>query len=252
MDNVNIIKKLNELIESCDALLYNSDAIKGGDRLTLSNRIVDFLKTTKLMPDTEYLDKINQNLPSEIWMTTQDYIQKTKNMKNVLISLKDKIELSGVNESRPLQNKNEDHGEEVYNFWILIHPRIKSVSKEIFDKYFYKEAAQAAFVEVIDRVKAEVKQRSGTLEDKDGKKYDGKKLMFYAFDSTHQIIPLSDLNDDLGRDIQEGYMHIFAGAAQGIRDPKAHKNFKISPENSIHLIFLASLLMYKLDGRFNY
>ena len=240
-------KKLNELIEACDDLINDPYAIQRGERRVLSDRIVEFLRTSKLMPEESYVHKINSGLPSEFWMTDQDYIRKTQNMKNVLVSLKDKVELYGVNGSTPLKNENEDYIEASGDFWSLIHPRIKGVSKESFDKGLYKEAAQAAFVEVIDRVKTEVMQKSGTLNGKDG-----RSLMFNAFNLPNPIIRLSDLNDDLGKDIQEGYMYIFAGAAQGIRDPKAHKNFKISSENSIHLIFLASLLMYKLDGRFNF
>ncbi len=42
-------------------------------------------------------------------------------------------------------------------------------------------------------------------------------------------------------------MYIFAGAMTGIRNPKAHDNLTISIERATHFIFLASLLMYKLD-----
>ena len=43
-------------------------------------------------------------------------------------------------------------------------------------------------------------------------------------------------------------MEIFAGAMTGIRNPKAHSNIiDIDEKRAIHLIYLASLLMYKLD-----
>jgi hypothetical protein len=42
-------------------------------------------------------------------------------------------------------------------------------------------------------------------------------------------------------------MHLFAGTVSGIRNPNAHKNIDITPEQAIHLIFLISLLMHKLD-----
>jgi hypothetical protein len=44
-------------------------------------------------------------------------------------------------------------------------------------------------------------------------------------------------------------MQIFAGAMQGIRNPKAHDNIDIHKERAMHQIILASLLMYKLDER---
>ena len=44
-----------------------------------------------------------------------------------------------------------------------------------------------------------------------------------------------------------GYMEIFAGTITGIRNPKAHDNIVIDEKRAIHLLYLASLLMYKLD-----
>ena len=46
---------------------------------------------------------------------------------------------------------------------------------------------------------------------------------------------------------QLGYMEIFAGTMTGIRNPKAHSNIVIDEERGTHLLYLASLLMYKLD-----
>ena len=42
-------------------------------------------------------------------------------------------------------------------------------------------------------------------------------------------------------------MDIFAGAMTRIRNPKAHNNVVIDENRTIHLLYLASLLMYKLD-----
>ncbi len=42
-------------------------------------------------------------------------------------------------------------------------------------------------------------------------------------------------------------MELFSGSMIGIRNPKAHANISITKERAIHFIFLASLLMYKLD-----
>ena len=98
MENTRIIKKLNELIEACDNLINDPDAIQRGERKVLSDRIVEFLRTSKLMSEESYVDKINSGLPSGFWMVSQDYIRKTQNMKNVLVSLKDKVELEGTEE----------------------------------------------------------------------------------------------------------------------------------------------------------
>jgi uncharacterized protein (TIGR02391 family) len=51
------------------------------------------------------------------------------------------------------------------------------------------------------------------------------------------------------KDEQQGYMQIFAGAMTGIRNPKAHANLNPDQRKTLHLISLASLLMYRLDER---
>ena len=71
--------------------------------------------------------------------------------------------------------------------------------------------------------------------------------MQFAFSVGDPIITLDDLSCTSGRDIQIGYMHIFAGAMTGIRNPKAHANITITPERAIHFLYLASLLLFKLD-----
>ena len=63
------------------------------------------------------------------------------------------------------------------------------------------------------------------------------------------IIVLGDLSTETGKNIQEGYMHIFAGAMMGIRNPKAHHNIEIDAKRAIHFLSLASLLMYKIDEK---
>ena len=74
--------------------------------------------------------------------------------------------------------------------------------------------------------------------------------MFKAFriekNNPNPIIYLADLSNDSGKNIQDGYMYLFAGAVSGIRNPKAHENIEISLERATHLIFLLSLLMHKL------
>ena len=42
-------------------------------------------------------------------------------------------------------------------------------------------------------------------------------------------------------------MHLFAGAIQATRNPKAHEIISITPERALHFLLLASLLMSKLD-----
>ena len=63
------------------------------------------------------------------------------------------------------------------------------------------------------------------------------------------VVFLDDLSRETGRNIQQGYMDIFAGAMSGIRNPKAHDNVELDEQRAFHHLFVASLLFYKLDER---
>jgi uncharacterized protein (TIGR02391 family) len=126
------------------------------------------------------------------------------------------------------------------DFWGIIHKDIIRVAKNKIEDGYYADAVESAFKEVNKRVKEIVKNRTG-------EELDGASLMYKALSERNPIIVLDDLSSETGRNIQKGYMQIFAGAMTGIRNPKAHENITISREKAAHFIFLASLLMYKLD-----
>ncbi len=126
------------------------------------------------------------------------------------------------------------------DFWSTIHKDIIRVAKNKFEDEYYADAVESAFKEINKLVKE-------IMKNKTGEELDGASLMYKAFSEKNHIIVLDDLSTETGRNIQNGYMQIFAGAMTGIRNPKAHENITISKERAIHFIFLASLLMYKLD-----
>lgn len=130
------------------------------------------------------------------------------------------------------------------SFWELIHPEIVRVAESRFKSRHYADSAEAAFKEVNLIIKKFVK-------DKIGKEIDGAGLMTEAFSVSNPLIELADLTEATGKDIQKGYMQIFAGSMTGIRNPKAHDNINIDEKRAIHFLFLASLLMYKFDERLN-
>ncbi|MGE4337892.1 MAG: TIGR02391 family protein [Pigmentiphaga sp.] len=102
---------------------------------------------------------------------------------------------------------------------------------------------EASFKEVNDAVKR-------ILRETDGRELDGAGLMTTAFSSQSPIIRLSALVTDTDKSIQQGYMQIFAGSMTGIRNPKAHGNLSPDRTKTLHLISLASLLMHKVDERY--
>ena len=87
------------------------------------------------------------------------------------------------------------------------------------------------------------------VKEVDGRELDGVKLMNTAFSPGKPLIKLTELETETDRNIQQGYMQIMAGAMTGIRNPKAHENLNPDSRKALHLICLASLLMYKIDER---
>ena len=148
----------------------------------------------------------------------------------MLRELIERLSLYGV----AIQEKKE------FDFWTLIHPAIVGVAKSRFDSGHYADCAEAALKHINTVVKAKVKRKTG-------QELDGAALMNKAFSVNNPIITIDDISTQSGKDIQQGYMQIFAGAMIGIRNPKAHDVIVIDRERAIHFIFLASLLMHTLD-----
>ncbi len=126
------------------------------------------------------------------------------------------------------------------DFWGLLHPSITEVSKKLYGDRHYKQAAQAALTAVDERVQTAYRVRHA-----DGKH--GVQMMSKAFSKEDPVFYLVDRANPQYGDIQEGYMHIFVGVMQAIRNPKSHANFEIEERDAIELLFLASRLLRKLD-----
>lgn len=126
--------------------------------------------------------------------------------------------------------------------WDLLHSKVITNAKTRFEAGHYADAVEAALKEVNTVVKELVRKKTG-------QELDGSSLMLKALSPNGPIIVLDDLSTENGKSIQEGYMHIFAGAMKGIRNPKAHANLEITKVRCVHLLFLASLLFHKLDER---
>jgi uncharacterized protein (TIGR02391 family) len=124
----------------------------------------------------------------------------------------------------------------------LLHPRVTTLAKPRFDSGHYADAVESVFKELNSIVK-ELYIKSG------GEELDGVPLMRKAFSPSNPVILLDDLKTETGRNIQQGYMDLFAGSISGIRNPKAHNNINISAERAAHHLMLASLLFFKLDER---
>jgi uncharacterized protein (TIGR02391 family) len=124
--------------------------------------------------------------------------------------------------------------------WSLIHQAVTEVAESRFQSGHFADSVEAALKSVNERVRDIVKQVLGS-------EMDGSDLMQRAFSLKSPVLKLGNLDTITGRSMQVGYMQIFAGSMTGIRNPKAHGNVVIDLNRAMHFLFLASLLMYKLD-----
>jgi uncharacterized protein (TIGR02391 family) len=104
----------------------------------------------------------------------------------------------------------------------------------------FADSVEAAFKDINVRVKAAVIENGGG-------ELDGVDLMYFAFSPDNPVIVLGDLGTISGKNEQKGHMLLFAGSMIGIRNPKAHDNLEIEESRAMRHLFLASLLMEKLD-----
>jgi len=125
------------------------------------------------------------------------------------------------------------------DIWSLMHPDVMTVAKSRFDTGHFADAVEAAF----KHFNSTVKKIAGSRVTDD---LDGARLMNKVFSPNEPIIKLSDLSTETGKNIQQGYMQMFAGGMMAIRNPKAHANITIDANSAIHLLFVSSLFLYML------
>jgi uncharacterized protein (TIGR02391 family) len=140
------------------------------------------------------------------------------------------------------QTETATDGDSIEGAWKLLHPKVQVIAQPRFSAGHYADAVEATLKELAAAVRNLVLQRGGP-------ELDGVSLMQTAFSPKNPIIVLADLTTQSGRDMQRGYMDLFAGTMAAIRNPKAHGNVVITPERALHLLFLASTLWYTLDER---
>jgi uncharacterized protein (TIGR02391 family) len=208
--------------------LFPIDSIGTRDKYCeLRYKATKFLKKNSIIKDFKLIKEFDR------WQSKLEIKLENEIFENALNKMKVEYE------KRIL--KEDKQGADMLNtFWDLLHPKIVEVSRSRFETNHFADSVEAALKEVNNIVKVIVKQRIN-------QEYDGADLMNRAFSLQNPIILLDDLSTETGKNIQKGYMQIFAGSMTGIRNPKAHNNITIDRQRAIHFLFLASILMYKMD-----
>jgi uncharacterized protein (TIGR02391 family) len=164
----------------------------------------------------------------------QEDAEKLQKRINVLESLIELIDTERGFATTPAKPQQD--------FWSLLHPGVTQVAKPRFEAGHYADAVEAALKDLNSKIKTYVYKITG-------QEFDGSDLMQRAFSPNGPIIRLADLSTEDGRNIQKGYMQIFAGTMTGIRNPKAHSNVAIDAQRAVHHLHLVSLLTFVFDER---
>jgi len=210
--------------------LFPIDSIGTRDKYCeLRYKATKFLKKNSIIKDFKLIKEFDR------WESKLEIKLEKEIFENALNEMK-------VEHEKRISRKDKQRPDTLNTFWDLLHPKIVEVSKSRFETNHFADSVEAALKEVNNIVKGIVKKSTS-------KEYDGADLMNRAFSLQNPIIVLDDLSTETGKAIQIGYMQIFSGAMTGIRNPKAHENITIDSQRAIHFLFLASLLMFKIDER---
>ncbi len=193
------------------------------------SKATEFLKRNGIIKDFKLIRSFHR------WTSELEIKIGKKAFENALNKMK-------VEYKKRIAKGDKRQPDTLNTFWDLLHPKIVEVSKSRFETNHFADSVEAAFKEINNILKVMVKQKTS-------QEYDGADLMNRAFSLQNPIIVLDDLSSETGENIQKGYMQIFSGAMTGIRNPKTHANIKIDSKRAIHFLFLASLLMSKIDER---
>jgi uncharacterized protein (TIGR02391 family) len=119
----------------------------------------------------------------------------------------------------------------------LLYPVIEKSSYVLYRDGHLREAVLNAIVAVFDHIRHLT-----------GIEADGDALVGKAFSLADPYIIMSEIESESGQNDQKGFMQIFKGAFQGIRNPKAHSlAHDLTPEKAAQYLVFASLLTRRLD-----
>jgi len=120
----------------------------------------------------------------------------------------------------------------------LLHPAIAKSSYKQYCNGHFRDAVLNSVVAIFDYIR--------TLTGIDA---DGEALINKAFSLDDPFIVLTELTSESGKNDQKGFMQIFKGAFQGIRNPAAHSlNHDLTAEATAQYLIFASLLARRLDA----
>jgi uncharacterized protein (TIGR02391 family) len=119
----------------------------------------------------------------------------------------------------------------------LLHPVIMESSYNKYRNGHLRNAVLDSITAICDHIR-----RLTSVQE------DGDALIGKVFSLNDPFIVLSELETESGQNDQKGFMQIFKGAFQGIRNPKAHSLVDdLNEQKAAQYLIFASLLVRRLD-----
>ena len=136
-----------------------------------------------------------------------------------------------------IEAAKEHSNAHIEDFEFLLHPVIIEHALPQYRNGHLRDAVLDSIVAVFDLIR----RRTGL-------KGDGESLINAALSLEHPLLILSELDSQSGRDDQKGFIQIFKGAFQGVRNPKAHSmSHDLTPLKAAQYLVFASLLARRVD-----
>ncbi len=124
-----------------------------------------------------------------------------------------------------------------FGFENLLHPIIINHAYQLYQDGHLREAVLNSITAVYDFIR----ERTGTEED-------GDRLIGQVMSPNNPKLILSELSTESGLNDQKGFMQIYKGAFQGIRNPKAHSlTHDLTDIKAAQYLVFASLLARRVE-----
>lgn len=182
------------------------------------------------MNEESFEDRLNK------WTLGELMIERTKKYiynERKLIRIETRIaELKYGNEGDPtLIEADED---EIVR---ILHPVIVKNSYKLYLDGYLREAVLNSVTAVFDLIRARC------AADKDG-----DALIGEVFSLANPRLILSEIETESGQNDQKGFMQLYKGAYQGIRNPKAHSlTHNLNRVKALQYLVFASLLARRVE-----
>ena len=212
------------------------------DMILWRNSIEDVLEKVFGRDSTEYRRfqetyiRVRSSLTE--YQKQRRYVNQMQTRQTVILSIINKYEILGI-ESEPSSSREPFDTAElpVYLFEKMqFHPKIINASRALFEDEHYAQAIFEAFKAV-----------ENFVQDKSGLTLYGTNLMEKVFNEENPIIKVPEAGHYY-KEVQRGFKHLFIGASQGIRNPKAHKEItQKDPYITLQYLGFFSFLLKRID-----